>query len=139
MSGSAQPWFADTTFQDLRSTGNLRVIRDPDIRAQISLYYGRITSRYEGLSTRHTGYVAYVHTAIPAELRDDIDTKALEDFGIDFALERIISDEFRALANEEYNYMLYLGSISFEEDAKTLQSLLEEYRLGLEGAGSTGP
>jgi hypothetical protein len=134
LGASASPWYADTTFQDLGSTGNIRVITNAEIREDISDYYENLEARFINLQFRLTGYVSFVHTAIPAELREDINMEALEEFGIDFALKRLMSDEFRALANEEYNYMLYLKSQDFESRALAFQNELEAYLLELEGS-----
>jgi hypothetical protein len=134
MSGSAQSWFTDTTFEDLRSTGNLRLIQDPDLRAGIARYYGGMQAWFDRLQGRHTNYVSYVHTAIPAEMRDDMGLEGLEKFGIDYALKRLLSDEFRNLANEEYNTMLFMQSLDFERFAESLLRSLEVYRLELEGS-----
>ncbi len=134
MSATAQPWFANTTFEDLRSTGNLRLIRDPDVRGAISRYYGGMENEFDRLQGRHTNYVSFVHTAMPAELREDIGLEALEEFGIDYALKRLLSDEFRNLVNEEYNTMLFMQSIDFERNAELLYRNLETYRRKLEGS-----
>ncbi len=134
MSAAAQPWYADTTFQDLRSTGNFRIIRNPALRERIALYYGRLGATFANLATRHTGYVSFVHTVIPAELREDIDQRAIEDFGIEFALGRILSSEFRALANEEFNYMLFYSGLDFEAQAEDMRGMLQEYLRELEGS-----
>ncbi len=134
MSAIAQPWYVDTTFEDLRSTGNLRLIDDPDVRAAIAGYYGLMRALFQRMQGRHTDYVSYVHTIIPAELRDEIDLEAIERFGVDYALKRLLSDEFRNLANEEYNAMLFMQSLDFERYATSLYDVLEAYRLELEGS-----
>ncbi|MCH7503606.1 MAG: hypothetical protein IIA10_09660 [Proteobacteria bacterium] len=133
MSATAQPWVTSTTFEDLRSTGNLRLIRDPDVRAAISSYYDGMSNLFDRMQGRHSGYVSFVHTAIPAELRDNINLEAIERFGVDYALNRLLSDEFRNLANAEYNAMLFMLSQDFETYAERLHGVLEIYRLELEG------
>jgi hypothetical protein len=133
MSGSAQTWYADITFNDLRATGNMRVIQNSEIRDLIANYYGRMEAVFEGMTFRHTDYVSFVHTAIPAELRENLDLAALESFGVDFALSRIMSDDFRSLVNEEYNYMLYVSRLTIEEEATTLLQSLQAYQEELEG------
>jgi len=45
---------------------------------------------------------------MPSELRDDIDSDSLERFGVDYALKRLLSDEFRNLVNQEYNLLLFM-------------------------------
>lgn len=133
MSGSAERWYADSTFLDLRSTGNMRLIEDPKLRFAIDDYYGLINARFQALAGRHTGYVSFVHTAIPAELRENLSLEAIERFGVDFALERLMSAEFHALVNEEFNYMIYMSELDFEEQAESFAQLLEEHLRELEG------
>ena len=91
-------------------------------------------NQFDRLQSRRTNYVSFVHTAIPAELRDDIGLEALEEFGVDYGLKRLLSDEFRNLANEEYNTMLFVQSRDFERCAELMQSVLEAYRLELDGS-----
>lgn len=133
---SVADWVTDTTFQDLRATGNLRLIRSAEVRAKISLYYERLRAQLARVEARHTDYVSFVHTTIPAELRDEMDLQSVETFGVDFALKRLISDEFRSLANEEYNLMLFMESRTFAEFSESFQQDLESYRIEFEKARS---
>lgn len=126
-SATRQSWIADNVYRDLVSTGNLRLIRDPGLRGRVSQYYGYTDSMIERLRGRHTGYVLYVHTIMPAELRDDVNLAAYENFGIDYALSRILSDDFRGLANAEYNALLFSESLDFESLAISLLEDLENY------------
>jgi len=105
---SSSYWVTDTTFEDLKSTGNLRLIRDPELRWKISRYYNLQMRIYERARDRLTGYVAYVHGLVPAELRDDLTLEAMETFGTDRAVERILSPEFEDLMNQEFNYAYFM-------------------------------
>ena len=129
---SAGSWFTDTTFQDMRTTGNLRLIKDAAIRAEISEYYEMLQRQTRRVERRFSDYVPFVHSVMPAELRDEIDAESLEQFGIDYALERLLSDEFRGLVNREYNLMLFMESVEYEELARSLHDDLETYRVSLE-------
>lgn len=129
---SASSWYTDLTFRDLRATGNLRLLRDPDIRAAISSYYERVEAEALRVERRFTGYVAFVHSVLPGELRADIDMDSLEQFGIEYALERVLTDEFRSLANQEYNLMLFMENRNYAESAKSLLVKLETYRTSLQ-------
>ncbi len=132
MGTSAAGWYTDTTFQDLRATGNLRLIRDPYIRAEISGYYELLETAASRVENRFTRYSAFVHSVMPSELRDNIDSDSLEAFGIDYALKRLLTDEFRNLVNQEYNTMLFMERLSYEALAKSLREEIELYRIGLE-------
>lgn len=118
---------ARTVFEDLRSTGNLRLIEGP-LRGAISFYYLVAEGLLKRIQSRNTEYVSYVHGSIPAELRDDITNEDLEDFGIDFALKNFLSDDFRSLANQEYNRLLFMETIDFEGLAEQFLGELEAYR-----------
>ena len=130
---SAVSWYTGTTFQDMHATGNLRLIKDPDIRADISRYYEVAQSDALRVEARITNYVPFVHAILPAELRNNIDLGALEDFGVDYALRRLLTDEFRDLLNQEYNLLLFLESREYPTSARSLFDRLEAYRIELEG------
>lgn len=129
---SAASWYTDTTFQDMRATGNLRLIKDPEIRAEISRYYEAVQSEALRVEARFTNYVPFVHAVVPAELRDDIDLGALEEFGTDYALRRLLTDDFRDLLNQEYNLLLFLESREYQTFTQSLFERLEAYRIKLE-------
>lgn len=129
---SAASWYTDTTFQDLRATGNLRLIKDPEIRAEISRYYEAVQSEALRVEARFTNYVPFVHAILPAELRDDIDLGALEEFGTDYALRRLLTDDFRDLLNQEYNLLLFLESREYQTFSQSLFERLEAYRIELD-------
>lgn len=129
---SAASWYTDTTFQDMRATGNLRLIKDPEIRAEISRYYEAVQSEALRVEARFTNYVPFVHAILPAELRDDIDLGALEEFGTDYALRRLLTDDFRDLLNQEYNLLLFLESREYQTFSQSLFERLEAYRIELD-------
>jgi hypothetical protein len=129
---SAATWYTDTTFQDMRATGNLRLIKDPEIRAEISRYYEAVQSEALRVEARFTNYVPFVHAIVPAELRDDIDLGELEEFGTDYALRRLLTDDFRDLLNQEYNLLLFLESREYQMLTQSLYERLDAYRIELE-------
>lgn len=108
LGASSSYWVTDTTFEDLKSTGNLRLIRDPDLRWKVSRYYKLNMRMHERVRDRLTGYVTYVHGLMPAELRDDLTLDAMTAFGTDRAVERILSPEFEDLMNQELNYAYFM-------------------------------
>ena len=124
---SVTGWVNDTTFRDLRSTGNLRLIKDPDIRAQIGSYYEFVDAQITRVEARHSEYVTFVHGVMPAELRNALDIESVDIFGVDFAMKRLLSDEFRIVMNEEYNRMLFMQLIDFAGFSESIRSKLESY------------
>jgi hypothetical protein len=134
LGASSQSWVADAVFQDLMSSGNLRLISDAEIKVLTIRYYKRTEFLYESLRARHTKYVLFVHSVSPAELRDDNNSEAMQEFGLDFSLQRLLSDEFRILANQEYNAMLFMERLDFVGLAESFHSDIEAYRLQIDGS-----
>ena len=125
---SSTHWVVDTTFQDLLNTGNLRLIRDPDLRRKIATYYGDFEEFYIRSRDRRTGYARFVWSAMPGELRDEMDLDNIKDFGLESTLRKIKSEEFRKLWNQEYNFALFNHMSISSEAAKALKADLEDYR-----------
>lgn len=132
MGTASMRWSADNTFRDLIATGNLRLIQDPAIRAEISNYYETFAAESARIEKRATGYVMFVHSILPGELRDDFDLDAIDEFGIEYAVQRTLSDDFRNLLNQEFNAMLFLENRPFERNGRALLASLEAYLTTLE-------
>lgn len=130
---SSTRWVTSTTFDDLRSTGNLRLIRDAELRRKIARYYDDFDTLYSRARDRKSGYVSYVHSLLPAELREDMNFSAMQDFGIDRALEHFTSTEFQSLLNQEYNYTFFVQRTDFSSAGKRLAKELEDYMLRIDG------
>ena len=65
---------------------------------------------------------------MPAELRENMNLAAMEDFDIDAALRVITSPEFQKLLNQEYNYAYFnmrIDSSSAKELVKELDSYIQ--------------
>ena len=131
--GASPSYFVNrTTFEDLMATGNLRMIQDTGIRSKLSQYYFNYANNHARVMARVTGYFMFVHSILPAELRDDFNMEIVEEFGVEHALEKIKSHEFQDLVNQEYNfgyfitriYEVYAGRSS--EMAAELQAHIEE-------------
>ena len=132
MGASAIAWTWNDTFSDLKFTGNLRLIRDADLRQQFSSNYSDskgITIRAEA---RLTGYVAFVHSQYPAELRSDVRLEDMQKFGMDRAAKQFTSDEFQDLLNMEYNYAYFLQYLDLGSQSAELERELEAYIKELE-------
>lgn len=74
----------------------------------------------------------FVHSILPGELRDDFDLEAIDGFGIEYAVQRTLSDDFRNLLNQEFNAMLFLENRPFERNGRALLASLEAYLMTLE-------
>ncbi len=133
LGASSTHWVRDTTFEDLKSTGNLRLIRNVDLRQKILRYYAAFDTLYGRSRDRRTGYAAYVHSLVPAELRDDMRLANMEEFGIDRAVTRFTSAEFQDLLNQEYNYAYFTQRLNIRPTSVQLMTDLEEHIRQLNG------
>jgi len=117
------------TFDDLVSTGNLRLIRDLRIRKDIALYYLSYETRYRRTMARLTGYPAFVLGILPSELRDELNLAAMESFNVERAIEAIMSDEFETLLNREQNLSLFMqaSNAQFLSRARTVLHELDSH------------
>ena len=111
--GGASPnyFVTATTFEDLKATGNLRLITNTDIRSKLNNYYVNYDNQHRRVLARITGYFMYVHSILPSELRDNVTMDAINEFGVEHALEKIMSHEFQELLNQEYNFAYFLQSM----------------------------
>ncbi len=78
--------------------------------------------------------MSFVLSVVPGELREDMDLDAINEFGVEFAMQHLLSEEFRRIANEEYNKMLFMEGFDWKSPAETLLGELGAYRLELEGS-----
>jgi hypothetical protein len=126
--GGASPtnWTTSTTFEDLKSTGNLRLIRSADLRRKITQYYEEFDEFHTRTRDRKTEYARTVWSVMPAELREDMNLTAMESFGIEHAIEVFTSTKFQYILNQEYNYAYFNLNID-SSLAKELAIELEDY------------
>lgn len=129
---SSTRWFTRTTIEDLKSTGNLRLIRDVDLRRNIARYYHDFEMLHIRSRDRRTGYTAFVASVLPVELGGDVIFSSLKEFGADRAVERFLSIEFQNLLNQEYNLALFRRQIE-NFPSKRLARDLEEYIQQVDG------
>lgn len=95
------------TYDDIISTGNLRLIRNKNIRSQILYYYTLIDNTTKYMDNLRTEYATFTNSMVPYDpnrnfVPDDKDYKR--------ALEDMKSDEFLSLANNELTYGYSLQS-----------------------------
>jgi hypothetical protein len=130
---SATRWVTTTTIEDLKSTGNLRLIRDVDLRGNIARYYNDMERLFIRSRDRRTGYTAFVFSQLPVGHDDELNLAAVKDFGPDRAVERFRSIEFQDLLNQEYNLALFRMQIN-DLPSKRLAKDLENYIQQLGGS-----
>lgn len=136
--GGASPAYfvTATTFEDLKATGNLRLIRNTDIRSQLNNYYVNFESQHDRILARRTGYFMYVHSMLPAELRDSMTMNDISEFGMEHALQKILSHEFQDLLNQEYNFAYFVKSMYglYTEASRDLAEEVQKHIEELEGS-----
>jgi hypothetical protein len=113
------PEVQTVTFLDLRSSGKLALIKDADLRTQLSFYYQESLHRSDRIESRITGYAAALYEMAGPETRlvgwdkelhheissdEDIDLRAaFENFLVAARKERFLS-----LLTAEQNYTEFL-------------------------------
>ena len=131
---SPSKWVTSTTFEDLTVTGNLRLIRDAEIRRTITEYYRSADDFVSRQRARVTDYHRYLHSFLPGELRENLTFPAMQSFGAERALSAILAPEFEALMNQEYNFAWFkISAIESQRDAaSSLMETLDAYIKTLE-------
>lgn len=95
-----------STYQDIISTGNLKLIRNKDLQLQIIQYYTSISTSITYMNNLRSEYATFVNSLIPYNPQEyyQPDQKDYER-----ALQKINSDEFLSLANQELTYAYSLN------------------------------
>lgn len=119
------------TFDDLESTGNLRLIHDPALRAKIVSHYSAAEAERERAAARRSGYAMSFSSLIPGELfREGVTLDRLRPYDLERVLTRARGDRFRDLLNQELNYGIYVGR-QMEHQSERIDSLLLDIRAAL--------
>lgn len=136
--GGASPTYfvTATAFEDLKATGNLRLIRNTELRSKINRYYVSFENNHPRIVARTTGYFMFVHSILPAEFRQSINMEVIQDFGVDHALEKILSHEFQDLLNQEYNFAYFIQFMypQYARYSNELAAEVQAYIQQLEGS-----
>jgi hypothetical protein len=94
------------TYHDLIHTGNLKLIKDFQLREQITAYYFQQEVTTTNVNDKRSFYPLFVHGLLPAELREARTMEVLRTYDIDRILRKLQSDEFITILNKEINYAL---------------------------------
>lgn len=95
-----------STYQDIISTGNLKLIRNKDLQLHIIQYYTWISNSITYMNNLRSEYATFVNSLIPYNPQEHYqpDKKDYER-----ALQKINSDEFLSLANQELTFAYSLN------------------------------
>ena len=135
--GGFTAWqFQTPTMDDLKSTGNLRVIENTELRGAIVRYYRYLDSENARIQGRLPIYPMAVHALIPAEARENMDMAMVREWGVERILARIRTEGFRDTFDQESNSAMFQQSTlpRLQEEANRLlgQITAELRRLGVE-------
>lgn len=127
--GGASPnqWVSSGTYNDLVSTGNLRLIADVNLRQEVSRYYQWAEALLNRSRGRTTDYAAVVHSVFPSERRAEITTDDIKAFGVDRAVARVMQPEFQDLLNQELNlaYFVLRERVALSEQGEALAEKIQ--------------
>lgn len=119
------------TFRDIESTGSLRLIHDPALRAKIVSHYSAVERETEFAASRRSGYAMYFARLLPGELfREQFTLELLRPYDLGRVLERVRSEEVRDMLTQEVNYALFLRRQQ-QGQADRVNALLADIRTAL--------
>lgn len=129
--GSAALGLGRVTFRDIESTGNLRLIRNPALRARIVEHYSAEERERELAASRRTGYPSYFSSLVPGELFvQEVALEALRPYDLRRILERVRTEEVRDMLNREVNFAIFLRKQHATQAAR-IDGLIVEIRRAL--------
>ncbi len=129
--GWALPEYRTGTFEELKSTGNLGLIRDLDLRTALNDYDLYLRTTVVRINARMTDYPSYVYTLHPSF--GDLSATRSGNLDVDSELDEellsaIRTAEFRRLLNAETNYADWEKGViaEFQVESEDLLSILEQ-------------
>jgi hypothetical protein len=106
-----QPRVRTTTFQELHSSGNLRLLRDEDLRAQVVRYYTSAEGDYLRIEGRRTRYGPLTYELIPRKAEFTLDSaRARAQSGP--VVHAIMRSDLRAAIMAERNLANFVGEMN---------------------------
>ncbi|WOJ97331.1 DUF6090 family protein [Congregibacter brevis] len=116
----------NTTFEELLSTGNLRVIQDDELRAKIIDYYSQKKFVAGYADNLRSEYASYVNSSSPYSPRGGITFDARD---LPVSLERFKQPRFLTMVNKELTFAYSVDNVMrlTVEDARDLAERLENY------------
>ncbi len=127
----AQPDLITNTFEELKSTGNIKQIESTSLRTAITRYYSRRAHQYQRIEQKRkgTGYGDEVDRFIPGfERLDTIITYRTDLVSFKNILDHVSTDAFRRYAVAELNFAIFMHNIQVGglEQSKELLKLIED-------------
>ena len=125
----ARPDLQTTTFNELMSSGNLRLIRDKQLRFEVGDHYRNVEHSFERLDERRTQLVWAKWGIFPKGWgpQEELDALFFADPHVEERLDRLLSYEFQELIYHERNYSIEIVDIS-REILELTEAMLESLR-----------
>ena len=110
----SRPALQMTTFQELLSAGNLRLIQNEDLRFKISDHYRIVEEHFKRLDERRTQLVQAVNEIFPISSGEAsvINEAFFSEPHAQERLDRLLGIEYRGLINQELTYSQAIVNIS---------------------------
>ena len=101
------------TFEELQSTGNLRLIRDSELRAQIVRYYASVEGDYERIRSRRTRYGPLTYELLPRKEEFVLDSAAART-RLNALTTAVLGSDIRSALMAERNFAAFVRSMHTE-------------------------
>ncbi|WP_297100671.1 DUF6090 family protein [uncultured Draconibacterium sp.] len=95
-----------STYKDIISTGNLKLIRNKDLQLQIIQYYTAISTTITYMDNLRSEYATFVNSMIPYNPQGQYQP---DEKDYERALQKMKSDEFLSLSNQELTFAYSLN------------------------------
>jgi hypothetical protein len=117
-----QPRVRNTTFQELHSTGNLRLLRDPDLRAAIVRYYTSAEGDYLRIQGRRSEYGPLSYELLPRQSEFVLDSARVRTHS-GRLLQTIMRSELPAALIAERNLANFVSEVNAGLKRRSLELL----------------
>ena len=117
-----QPRVRTTTFQELQSTGNLRLISDPEIRAMIVRYYTSAEGDYLRIAARQTRYGDLTYELLPRKDEFVLDSTAARS-RMSSLTNSVLRSDISGAIMAERNYATFVRSMNAGLQQRALELL----------------
>lgn len=120
-------WTINTNvYNELQSTGNLRKIRDPELRQEISKYYSRLNLAQKISDDYDCNFRKFIQSNL---FYDDEQSKVYTDFDYQFLMKKLKTEEFYELCNLQLVHLqtMYSWALNNSERATELLESIDNY------------
>jgi hypothetical protein len=105
-----------TTFEDLRSTGNLSLVRDPRLRAQIVSYYEVLRFNAQRVEARRSEFPPLAYSVLPPAAYDtdvyfDAPSESSVELDLDVVADQVLGAGGRRALAGELNYARFFSGV----------------------------